>query len=892
MRDRREQSERGEDWLARALARWVALALRNGSRVIAATLLVCAGAGFYAYRHLGFNVDPKDLFSENLGFQRMNRLFEARFPTLTDSLLVVVEGGTPEATRAAAELLAARLAARSDLFGAVYFPGEESFFESHGLLYTDLDELDTFAEDMARLQPVISRLSRDASIASLAHVIRSGLEHFDESGISPERWRNVLDHFRRATLAVYAEGPVSVSWETVLFEGFAFDPTRRRVIVAEPVLQFERVLAAAAPIEAIRGAAQSLGLDGAAGVRVRISGYPALNYEEFLGLARDTGLAGGASLLLVIGVLCVAFRSLVVVAATAATLIIGLICSAGYAAATVVKLNPVSIACAVLFIGLGVDFMIHLGMQVVHALRQGAGVHDAFDRAARSTGSALVLCALTTAVGFLAFLPTEYRGVSELGVICAGSMLIIAFLTLSVFPVLVSWWLRGPALRRLRGRQPWCVPFAGPRHPGLVCAAAALCGAAGALWISRAELETNVIALRNPQSESVQTFLDLLDSEHGTPWYLDMLAPDLARAQVLAREARALPAVRRAITLADYVPDDQDEKLEILADVALFLDLPEGLEDAEPLPDVEEQIDALRRLSTFLDGQELARVPTGLARSASMLRREIEAFLARVDAGGHPGPALAALEETLLASLPQQLDRLRRNLETSAISREALPDGLVRRMLAEDGVARVQVFPAEDLGTREAMVRFVEAARSVSGDITGLPVNLVECAYATRDSLREAIVWALVAIALVLLLLWRRPIEVGIVMLPLLLAVELTAAVAVAFGVSLNFANICVLPLLLGIGVDSGVHMVHRARHGAGEGVSLLGSTTAHAVLFSAFTTLASFGTLVLSDHRGIASLGTLLLIGMALTLAGNLILLPALIALRRGGPRGAGSRR
>jgi hopanoid biosynthesis associated RND transporter like protein HpnN len=875
--------------VARALARWVALALRNGLTVIVATLLVCAGAGVYAYHNLGFNVDPKDLFSKDLSFQRMNRMFEARFPTLTDSLLVVVEADTPEATRAAAEALAARLAARSDVFGAVYFPGEEAFFESHGLLYTDLDELDVFAEDMARLQPVIGRLSRDPSIAALAHVIRTGLEHFDESGISPERWSEVLDHFRRATVAVYAEGPVSISWETILFEGLAFDPTRRRVIVAEPVLRFERVLAAAAPIEAIRQAARSLELGDAADVRVRITGYPALNYEEFLGLARDTGLAGGLSLLLVVAVLFVAFRSLVVVAATAATLVCGLILSAGYTAVSVVELNPVSIACAVLFVGLGVDFMIHLGMQVVHELRQGADVDGAFDRAAHSTGSALLLCALTTAVGFLSFLPTEYKGVSELGVICAGSMLIIAFLTLTVFPVLVSRWLRGAALERLRLRQPWPVPFAAPRRPRIVCALAAACGVVGALLVSRVELETNVIALRNPQSESVQAFLELLDSEYGTPWYLDILAPDLARAQELAREARALPTVRRAVTLADYVPDDQEEKLEILADVSMFLDLPEDLDGAGPLPNVEEQIEALRKLAGFLDGQQVAGVPTGLARSAHMLERELDAFLTRVDTGGDPRPALEALEETLLASLPQQIDRLRRNLETPAISREALPESLVRRMLAEDGVARVQIFPVEDLGVRASMVRFVEAARSVSPDITGLPVNLVECSYATRDSLQEAIVWALLAIALVLLLLWRRPVDVGVVMLPLLLAVELTAAATVAFGVSLNFANICVLPLLLGIGVDSGVHMVHRARHGAGTGASLLGSTTAQAVLFSAFTTLASFGTLALSDHRGIASLGTLLVIGMALTLAGNLILLPALIALRKkAGPAAA----
>ncbi|HEY5657677.1 MAG TPA: MMPL family transporter [Myxococcota bacterium] len=883
--------DRREDWLARALVRWVRLALRHGVAVVATALLVCAGAGFYAAHNLGFNVDLKDLFSQELGFQRMNRLFEERFPTLTDSLLVVVEGETPEATRGAAEALAERLATRTDLFRSVYFPGEESFFESHGLLYTDLDELDVFAEDMARLQPVIGKLAREASLASLAKVIRTGLEHFDEGGISPERWQTVLDHFRHATLAVYTESPVSVSWESVLFDGLVFDPTYRRVIVAEPVLEFERVLAAAAPIRAIRDAARALDSEAGAGARVRITGYPALNYEEFLGLARDTAFAGGLSLLLVIAVLFGAFRSLVFVAATAATLISGLIWSAGYAAASVGALNPVSIACAVLFIGLGVDFMIHLGMKVVHELRQGVGVEEAFDRATRSTGSALVLCALTTAIGFLAFLPTDYKGVSELGVICAGSMLIIAFQTLTLFPVLASRWLRGAALERLRGREAWRVPIAAPRWPRLICATAALCGVVGVFFVSDAELEMNVIALRNPQSESVQTFQDLLGSERGTPWYLDMLAPDLPRAQALAREVGELSTVRRAITLADYVPEDQDEKLEVLGDVALFLDLPETVNGNGSLPSAEEQIDALRRLSGFLDGKNGDHGHTGLARSARLLQNELESFLARVNAGGDPTPALGALEHTLLASLPAQLERLRRNLEVSPIDRAALPDGLVRRMLAEDGTARIQVFPAEDLGSREAMVRFVESARSVSADITGLPVNLVESSYATWSSLREAIVWALGAIALVLLVLWRRPADVAITLLPLLLAAELTAAATVAFGVSLNFVNICVLPLLLGIGVDSGVHMMHRARRSDVDGSTLLATTTAQAVLFSALTTLASFGTLALSDHRGIASLGTLLLIGMGLTLLGNLVLLPALIALSRRRSEAAGSR-
>jgi predicted RND superfamily exporter protein len=178
------------------------------------------------------------------------------------------------------------------------------------------------------------------------------------------------------------------------------------------------------------------------------------------------------------------------------------------------------------------------------------------------------------------------------------------------------------------------------------------------------------------------------------------------------------------------------------------------------------------------------------------------------------------------------------------------------------------------------MIEFVESIRVLWPDITGLPVNLVESAYATWESLREAMVLALCAIALLLLLLWRSPLDTVFALLPLLLAIVLTAAATVVFGVSLNFANICVLPLMLGIGIDSAVHMVHRSKGMSPAGGELVGSITVQAVFYSALTSLMSFGTLVLSAHRGIASLGELLAIGMVLTLAGNLILLPALLVL------------
>jgi predicted RND superfamily exporter protein len=201
-------------------------------------------------------------------------------------------------------------------------------------------------------------------------------------------------------------------------------------------------------------------------------------------------------------------------------------------------------------------------------------------------------------------------------------------------------------------------------------------------------------------------------------------------------------------------------------------------------------------------------------------------------------------------------------------------------MQSEDGHARVQIYPSSDLGQDSAMVDFVESIRPFWSDITGLPVNLVESAEATWKSLREAMLWATLSITLLLLALWRRVGDTLIALGPLLVAVVLTQVCTLVLPVSFTFVNVMVLPLLLGIGIDGSVHLVHRA-HRKGGGGDIRASTTTRAVWFSALSTIASFGSLVISGHRGVASLGFLLVVGMVWVLAANLVVLPALLTLR-----------
>jgi hypothetical protein len=199
-------------------------------------------------------------------------------------------------------------------------------------------------------------------------------------------------------------------------------------------------------------------------------------------------------------------------------------------------------------------------------------------------------------------------------------------------------------------------------------------------------------------------------------------------------------------------------------------------------------------------------------------------------------------------------------------------------MVAPDGRYRIQIFPAENLNRELALRRFVESIRSVRPDAIGLAVSLVEFGRVTVESLRQALLTAVAAIALLLWLLWRRPGPPLLVLAPLALGSILTVATMVILGIRFNFANVIVIPLLLGMGVDSGIHLVHRARTEGLTPSQLLSTTTARAVFYSAITTVVSFGSLSLSSHKGMVSLGQTLVIGLGLTLFSNLVVLPALL--------------
>jgi hopanoid biosynthesis associated RND transporter like protein HpnN len=561
------------------------------------------------------------------------------------------------------------------------------------------------------------------------------------------------------------------------------------------------------------------------------------------------------------------------VAASLLTLIAGLIWTAGLAAVVVGDLNLISIAFAVLFLGLGIDFCIHFALRYREERRAGTGA--ALDATGRGVGCALLLSALCAALGFLSFLPTAYRGLAELGLISALGMFVAVAASVTLLPALLAIWqprhgLAEPAALVARERR-----FLS-RHARKVLVFAALAGAVGLAFAPAIRFDFNPMNLRDPDTSSIRTFNDLATNVETSPYALNALAADMDAAEDVATRFRVAAGFGSVRTLASFVPGEQDAKLDMLAEAAFFLEPALAGGDGTTPQSADARDAAYGKIVAAVD--ILAQGEGEMAEAARQLRANLPA--------SDGSPDVAAIERRWTGHLPATLSFLAEALSTGAMELSDLPANLRARWVADDGRARVEIRPAEPLVDNGDIRRFAERGLAVEATTTGAPIVIHEASAAVVGAFQQATLYALLAIVVLLAATQRRPGEVLLTLVPLVLAAILTLATAVLLGIPLNFANVIVLPLLMGLGVSSGIHLVLRARE-LDRIDDIFATSTPRAVLLSVVTTLASFGTLIVSDHRGMSSMGALLTIAIAFTLLSVLVVLPCLLAeARRRGSR------
>lgn len=839
--------------------------------VLAVALAVLSG------RAISFNTDTTDMLSPELPFRKANVAYRTIFPDYRNAILIVVDGANPDQVADGARALATRLGQAPQMIPRVIYPAADPFFLRNGLLYLSTDKLADLSDSIAQNQAFLATLANDRSLRGMFGLLRRALDEGAGQLDRQEGMRRGIEAIADAVEARANGKDSTVSW-TALMGGTAEALAQRREILVETAGNETSLRPGAEAIAFIHQAAVDAGVTADHGLRMRLTGPAALKADELASVFSGSVLASVLSFALVTVIVLVGLRSFRLVAAVLFALIAGLVFTFAFAALVVGTLNLISVAFTVLFIGIAVDFGIHFSLRYKEAALAEMPHDAALRHAATRVGPSLLLAGMALLIAFFSFLPTSYRGLAELGLISGAGMVVAVTTTLTLLPAMLS------LLQSNRQSGPTVAPRAAAleafvRRNARGIAFGALALFAIAMWFAAgARFETNPLNLQNPAMESVATLHELMAADSQFRPAIAVVMPNLDAAVAEAAKLKNLPSVAQVVTVADFVPKEQERKLEIVQDMALFLAPLLDTPARAPPPDA-----ASRREGTASFIESAKRYLDGHADSplAPSVRRLADA-LGRIVAAPDADSALAKLETALLGGLAPRLDDLAEALRAKPITLADLPEYMRRPYLAPDGQARIEVRPKADLTDDAALRRFVSEVTAVFPNAAGVPIQLVASADAVVRSFYKASIIALLLIVILLVWVLRSFIDAAYVLAPLALAGTLTFAATALTGPAINFANIIVLPLLLGLGVSSGIYLVTRARENPGR--MLLQTITPRAVVFSALTTLASFGSLIVSGHLGMASMGWLLLIAISLSLVCTMVVLPALLVLRYGG--------
>ncbi len=908
------------------LEKLVGFCLRWPWLVVAATLAFTGAGAYLTATRFAIDTDTNHLFSSDIPWRQNEIELYKAFPQLDNLIIAVIDANSPEAAEDASKRLGAALAGQP-LIRRVWRPEDEEFFKKNGLLYLDPSEVQKITATLIAQRDVLQPLAEDPTLRGLTTTL---IDNMRQLGNSPRGMQLYLAGVKRITDVLdktLAGEPAKLDWEKMLGgepgasgaakseavkKTGASEP--RHILLINPVIDYSELQPGAAAIGFVRKTAADLGIDAAHGDTLRLTGQVPLEDDEFATISENMGVNLSVTLAIVALILFAALRSPLLILAVLVTLIAGLAMTAGLGIVLIGRFNMISVAFAALFIGLGVDFGIQFATRYREERHKIFGKGDSVDialrNAAGSIGGSLTLAAVSLLAGFFCFLPTDFRGVAELGLIAGFGMIIAYVATLTFLPALIKLLRLKPEESPVETASLATIDHWIARHRPFVIVAAIAVTLGGGPFLRHLSFNSNPMNLRNPKVESVATFLDLSKNPQTAPNTIEILEPSLDAMRDVAARAAALPEVDHVVDIDTLIPKDQEAKLQAIEHAAR--QLRDTLAPKEkPAPTDAETVKALQMATGLMNGAmdpqamsaagvdpraaaqaAAGRDPRAQARRGGRQRPaaatpqspaappapppEIASFARALDALAKAAPETREhAQEAVFSDFDRLLKDLRVTLQARAVTPETMPERILRDWVSEGGQYRIEVFPKGDSNDRQVMTAFADALKRIAPDASGPPIVVSRAGDSVVSAFEQAGLYAFLAIFAILVVALRNPWHVALTLGPLVLAGILSLETADAIGMSLNFANIIALPLMLAVGVAFHIYYVIAWRKGTED---MLASSLTRAIFFSSLTTGTAFGSLMLSSHPGTASMGKLLAISLFYTLVAAFFVVPAFL--------------
>ncbi len=622
-------------------------------------------------------------------------------------------------------------------------------------------------------------------------------------------------------------------------------------------------------------------------LEIGLTGEPALSEDEAQASQHDTTVSSIITFVLIALLFWFSFQEFSRPALALITLMIAVCWTLGFTTLCVGHLNILSITFIPMILGLGIDFGIQILGRYEEELPKGGDVVSAITQTVMHTGNAIITGASTTAAAFYTMCLNDFTGLAEMGLISGTGIIFCVIANLVILPALLS--LRDR--RRANTQQvPKSQQYGGEvshfdhmvlDHAWVIIGFATIITVVAVMQFPKLWFNYNLLSLQNPKLESVKFERLLIDNKGSRSIiFAAGVCSNLKEAEEKSEKFKHLPSVSDVISVTEMIPHNQEEKLKVITEIK------QQLQNLQlPTPGVKVYVPENIRVLSLLQ-KKCARFQR-LSRQFGY-KEESEVF-------GHLIPpierALKVLqsmdqkktEEILTLYQYQLFSELQKNLEwlkhqkvDRPIAITDIPSSLSARFVGKTRKILLEVYPRENIWDRDPLVRFVKDLRSVDPHITGTPIQNYEYIELLKVSYEQAAIYAFIAIAILIVLHFHNLKYILPTLLPLGLGMIWTAGLMPFIHLPFNPANIITLPLVIGIGVAFGVYTVDRYRENLSP--AIFSTSTGKAILLSALTTIFGFGSLALASHRGIASLGLLMTIGVVMCLITSLYVCPAIL--------------
>ena len=880
--------------IGRALVAWTRICLRHPFAVVLLATLSAVAAGGWTARHLGYKVSRVDLLDPESDYNKLWIDYIREFGE-DDDAVVVVEGPSREDVITVLEEVSREVVREESLFRSVLHEVDLSKIRSKGLHYlspADLADIDRFVE---RTQPILdggwAQLKVGTMVGGLAGQMVAGAPpqgpRDEPSSVALERYVESLVAGIDAPPTADPRGGDYVSPWPSMPESLSTlrDLSSEHLLAKEGRLGFVLLrltkekggfAGASAATDELRSIIARVG-GRHPGTSIGLTGLPVMEDDEMRTSQQSMIWASGLSMAAVVIVIIAGFGGVRHALMANGVLVIGMAWAFAWATASVGHLNILSVTFTVTMIGVGIDYGTYYIGRYLEQRRRGMGCAEALLETSGRVGPGILTGAITTSVAFFAAALTSFVGVAELGMIAGGGILFCCLAELLVLPAVVAIVDRSRLGRRIPEPVPvhaWLQPVF--KHPRIVILAGIACTMVLAGGLHELRYDHNLLNLQAEGLESVAVEKKLLEECDQSVWYALSIAD--SREQLLERKEKlvALPCVERVDEIASLLPVDEELKRPLIERIrGRLATLPE-----RPPEIPVDRLDALGETLAWAQG-EASKRPGGL-RTAWHLERARDSLRRK-------GPeecyrAIATFQQRAAGDLLSRLHALAGVSDPEAPALADLPPSLVERFVGSSGRHLLKIYGRGDIWNFESLEKFVRDVRSVDPRATGNPLQAYEASLEMKRSYEQAGLSALAVILVVLWLDFRSIRHALLAALPLALGLLQTLGLMGLVGIDLNPANLIGIPLILGIAVDYGVHIVHDALERPAP--YRISASTANSVLVDALTTILGFGALMVASHRGLESLGRVLTLGVTTCTVTSLVLLPALIVFLQPGPR------